>query len=126
MTVLRRGSKIAAWEDGHEWQCYASLVVCRYRGAPSRHGGASEAARRHRGLLYRPTFRRLSFLGNRGAPEDRIETAEEARHAALAKIRRALHGGSIRQRSCTRLNSSSVNRSIVSFDGRPTLISRPH
>src|SRR5262245_58090269 len=31
------------------------------------------------------TLRRRSFLGNRGAPEDRIETAKEARHASSCK-----------------------------------------
>jgi hypothetical protein len=39
---------------------------------------------------------------------------------ALAKIRRTFHGGSTWQRSCTRFNSSSVKRGIVSFRARPT------
>src|SRR5262245_12887372 len=57
MTVLRRGSKRSRHgKTVTSANATPSLVVCRYRGAPSRHGGASEAARRHRGLLYRPSF----------------------------------------------------------------------
>src|SRR5215813_6570188 len=72
MTVLRRGSNIAAWKTVTSANATPSLVVCRYRGAPSRHGGASEAARTSAPILL-------------GQPRRPIETAEEAWRATSCK-----------------------------------------
>src|SRR5262245_40801536 len=89
MTVLRRGSKIAAWKTVTSANATPSLVVCRYRGAPSRHGGASEAARRHRGLLYRPPFGADPSWATEAPRRQNRNGRGKPGLPALAKIRRA-------------------------------------